>query len=145
MRSLLQALQEGRLVELPETDKDKSLQYLAHLIEAIPEVAAEPLKEEVLQREKSGNTGIGLGVACPHVRSTGDGELLCAVGWSPSGIDYGSKDGIKVHLVVMYYIPDSQKITYLRKFPRSPELSNARGAFRRSPRRPIFPRCAKSF
>ena len=45
MRSLLQALQEGRLVELPETDKDKSLQYLAHLIEAIPEVAAEPLKE----------------------------------------------------------------------------------------------------
>src|SRR4029077_3198691 len=116
MKSLLHALREGRLVELPETDKDKSLQYLAHLIEAIPEVAGGvDLAEEVIAREKAGNTGIGRGVACPHVRSQSEGELLCAVGWSPTGIDYGSKDGIKVYLVVMYYIPDSQKTTYLRE------------------------------
>jgi len=116
MKSLLNALKEGRLVELPETDKDKSLQYLAHLIEAIPEIPGGiDLAEEALLREKSGNTGIGLGVACPHVRNEGDGDLLCAVGWSPIGIDYGSKDGNKVHLVVMYYIPDNQKTTYLRE------------------------------
>src|SRR5882724_6056371 len=125
MRSLLRALQEGRLVELPDTDKDKSLQYLAHLIEAIPEVPSTELAEDALAREKSGNTGIGLGVACPHVRSQNDGPLLCAVGWSPAGIDYGSKDGGKVHLVVMYYIPDSQKTTYLR------EVSALAGAIKR--------------
>ncbi len=38
MKSLLDALQEGRLIELPETDKEKSLQLLATLIEAIPDV-----------------------------------------------------------------------------------------------------------
>ncbi|MFA5974827.1 MAG: PTS sugar transporter subunit IIA [Elusimicrobiota bacterium] len=116
MKSLLNALKDGRLVELPDNDKEKSLRYLAHLIEAVPELGGNlSLDEDVMARENSANTGIGLGVACPHVRAAGNGELLCAVGWSPSGIDYGSKDGKKVHLVVMYYIPDSDKNTYLKE------------------------------
>src|SRR5690242_2825159 len=116
MRSLLNALQDGRLVELPDTDKMKSLKYLAHLIEAIPEIGGSvDLAEQVMAQEQSNNTGIGLGVACPHVRVAGNGDLLSAVGWSPAGIDYGSKDGKKVHLVVMYYIPEAQKNTYLKE------------------------------
>jgi len=115
MRSLLNALQDGRLVELPDTDKWSSLKYLAHLIEAIPEISETDLSEQVLAQEQSNNTGIGLGVACPHVRVAGNGELISAVGWSPAGIDYGSKDGKKVHLVVMYYIPEAQKNTYLKE------------------------------
>ncbi|MDB6067781.1 MAG: hypothetical protein JWR26_3989, partial [Pedosphaera sp.] len=39
MKSLLNALQEGRFVELPETTKDKAMHYLANLIEAMPELA----------------------------------------------------------------------------------------------------------
>jgi len=116
MRSLLNALQDGRLIELPDTDKMKSLKYLAHLIEAIPEIGGSvDLAEQVMAQEQSNNTGIGLGVACPHVRVPGSGDLLSAVGWSPTGIDYGSKDGKKVYLVVMYYIPEAQKNTYLKE------------------------------
>lgn len=116
MKSLLNALQEGRLVELPDDDKEKSLRYLAHLIEAVPEMGGGiDLAEEAISRESSNNTGIGSGIACPHVRVPGDADLLCAVGWSPGGIEYGSVDGKRVHLVVMYYIPDSQKNTYLKE------------------------------
>lgn len=116
MKSLLNALQEGRLIELPDSDKDKSLQFLAHLIEAVPDLGGSPeLAEAMMAREKAQNTGIGLGVACPHVRSPGGGELICAVGWSPVGIEYGSPDGKKVHLVVMYFIPDQHKNTYLKE------------------------------
>ena len=116
MRSLLNALQEGRLIELPEADKDKALEYLAHIIEAVPDLGGNPqLVEAVMSREKSQNTGIGLGVACPHVRVEGGGELLCAVGWTPEGIDYGAADGQKVHLVVMYYIPNAQKNAYFKE------------------------------
>ncbi|NNN06289.1 MAG: PTS sugar transporter subunit IIA [Elusimicrobia bacterium] len=126
MKSLLNALQEGRLIELPETDKEKSLAFLAHLIEAVPDLAGSPeLAEEMIARERQSNTGIGSGVACPHVRATGGGELLCAVGWTPTGIDYGAGDGKKVHLVVMYYIPDAQKNVYLK------EISSLAGAIRR--------------
>ncbi len=116
MRSLLNALQDGRLIELPDSDKWNSLKYLAHLIEAIPEIGGSiDLAEQVKAQEQTNNTGIGLGVACPHVRVPGNGDLLSAVGWSPSGIEYGSKDGKKVHLVVMYYIPEAQKNTYLKE------------------------------
>lgn len=126
MKSLLNALQEGRLIELPDEDKEKSLEYLAHLIEAVPDLAGSPeLADEMILRERQHNTGLGLGIACPHVRATGGGELLCAVGWTPVGIDYGASDGKKVHLVVMYYIPDAQKNVYLK------EVSSLASAIRR--------------
>jgi PTS system nitrogen regulatory IIA component len=126
VRSLLDALQEGRLVELPDTDKAKSLEYLANLIEAVPDLpSTRELYEAMTAREKAMNTGIGMGVACPHVRAPGTGELVSAVGWSPQGIDYGAPDGKKVHLVVMYYIPESQKNVYLK------EISSLAGAVRR--------------
>jgi nitrogen PTS system EIIA component len=116
MKSLLNALHEGRLVELPTTDKEKALEYLALLIEAVPDIgSSQDLVADVKKRETSANTGIGSGVACPHVRTKHEGELLCAVGWSPEGIDYGSPDGKKVHLAIMYYIPDSQRNSYLKE------------------------------
>jgi len=116
MKSLLDALQEGRLIELPEADKEKSLQYLATLIEAIPDFRTGfDFNAAVMNREKAANTGIGLGWACPHGRVTGEGELFCAIGWSPSGIDYGGPDGKPVRIVVMHLIPDSQKNVYLRE------------------------------
>jgi len=126
VKALLTALREGRLVELPDADKGKSLEFLANLIEAVPDLPSVPeLYEAMMAREKSMNTGIGKGVACPHVRAAGNGELVCAVGWSRSGIDYGAPDGKKVHLVVMYYIPDSQKNVYLK------EISSLAAAVRR--------------
>jgi nitrogen PTS system EIIA component len=116
MKSLLNALHEGRLIELPTADKDKALEYLALLIEAVPDIgSSQDLVNEVKKRETAANTGIGNGVACPHMRTKHEGDLLCAVGWSPEGIDYGTPDGKKVHLLVMYYIPDSQRNSYLKE------------------------------
>ena len=116
MKTLLAALHEGRLIELPENNKEKALQFLGSLIEAIPDLkAGTQVVESVLARERTTNTGLGLGWACPHARTANDGELLCAVGWSPAGIDYGASDGLPVHLVVMYYIPDAQRNAYLKE------------------------------
>jgi len=137
MKSLLDALQEGRLIELPEADKERSLQYLGTLIEAIPDFRSGlDFNGAVMTREKAANTGIGHGWACPHGRVSGEGELFCAIGWSPTGIDYGAPDSQPVRIVVMHYIPDAQKNVYLREIsglakaiqrnPALGELSNAR-------------------
>ena len=42
MDTLLDALQEGRLIELPDNDKDDALRVLAHILEAIPSVPPGP-------------------------------------------------------------------------------------------------------
>jgi mannitol/fructose-specific phosphotransferase system IIA component (Ntr-type) len=116
MKSILTALQDGRLIELPETDKDKALRYMASILEAIPEVTTSvDVAEGVLERERSANTGIGRGWACPHIRVDGDAELFSVIGWSPAGIDYGAPDGAKVHLLVMYYIAENQRMAYLKE------------------------------
>jgi mannitol/fructose-specific phosphotransferase system IIA component (Ntr-type) len=116
MKTLLNALQEGRFVELPETNKDQALNYLANLIEAMPDISpGTDVAGAVLSREQQFNTGIGQGWACPHMRTAHDGEMICAAGWSPAGIDYGATDTKPVHFVVMYYVPDSQKNVYLKE------------------------------
>jgi nitrogen PTS system EIIA component len=116
MKSLLEALKEGRLVELPDSDKEAALELLAHLIEAVPDIGARvDLMKSVMQREGQSNTAMGRGLACPHCRVVVEGELLCAVGWSPAGIDYGAADGRRVHLVVMYYVPDRERNSYLKE------------------------------
>jgi PTS system nitrogen regulatory IIA component len=116
MKNLLTALQEGRLIELPVNDKAKALEYLAIIIEAIPDIGStSDIVKDVFEREKLANTGIGMGIACPHTRSKNEGSLLCAVGWSPQGVDYGAPDGKKVYLIVMYFIPDSQRNAYLKE------------------------------
>ena len=118
MRSILTALQEGRLFELPEgAGKERVLAFLARILDANPDIeAGTDASEEVSRREQECNTGIGLGVAVPHVRARREeGELFCAIGWSSQGIDYGAPDGMPVHLVVMYYIPGAQKNVYLKE------------------------------
>ncbi|MCE9542859.1 MAG: PTS sugar transporter subunit IIA [Verrucomicrobia bacterium] len=116
MKALLTALQEGRLVELPDNIKTDALEFLGALLEAVPEVPSEEgITEKALAREKIHNTGIGKGWACPHATTDHEGELLCSVGWSPQGINYGSPDGVRVHLIVMYFVPDSQRNAYLKE------------------------------
>jgi len=117
MNSLLKALQEGRLVELPDDrNKERALTILANLIEAIPSVpAGTDVAGAVLAREAAGTTALGKGWACPHARLDNEGDLVCVVGWSPSGIDYGAPDNRPVHILAMYLVPVNQKNTYLRE------------------------------
>lgn len=117
MRSILTALQEGRLYELPDNNKAGALAFLARILDANPdiEVGTDAI-EEIQRREQECNTGMGLGVGVPHVRAKREeGELFCAIGWSPTGIDYGAADGDHVHLVFMFYIPGAQKNVYLKE------------------------------
>lgn len=116
MDSLLDALQEGRLIELPDNDKGHALQFLAHILEAIPSV---PIGTDVvglvLERERSTKTALGKSWACPHARVPFEEDLMCVLGWSPTGIDFGAPDGLPVSIIAMYLVPANQRDHYLRE------------------------------
>lgn len=116
MDTLLDALQEGRLFELPEADKAHALQFLAHVIEAFPEIPPDTdVVGLVMRREEAIVTALGKGWACPHARVPFEEDLKCVIGWSPSGIEYGAPDGMPVRIIVMYLVPENQRNHYLRE------------------------------
>jgi len=116
LKSIIDALAHGRLVELPGNDKGDALQFLATMLEAVPSIPpGTDIVEVVLEHEKVSNTSLGGGWACPHARVRFDGELSCAIGWSPAGIDYGVPGEPPVHMIVMYLVPDNQRNAYLKE------------------------------
>jgi mannitol/fructose-specific phosphotransferase system IIA component (Ntr-type) len=116
LKSILDALEHGRLIELPDNDKNDALQFLATMLEAVPAIPPGiNIVEIVLSHEKTSNTSLGVGWACPHARVNFDGDLSCAIGWSPEGIDYGIPGEPLVHMIVMFFVPDNQRNTYLKE------------------------------
>ncbi|MDR3554733.1 MAG: PTS sugar transporter subunit IIA [Syntrophobacteraceae bacterium] len=116
MDSLLDALQEGRLIELPDNNKDDALQFLAHIIEAIPSLPTGiDVVGPVIAKERSTISALGNGWASPHVRVPFDEDLICVVGWSPTGIDYGAPDGKAVSIIALYLVPENQRSHFLRE------------------------------
>lgn len=117
MESLLDALQEGRLLEIPEDyDKEDALRMLAHIIEAIPSLpAGTDVAGIILSKEEATKTSLGKGWACPDARVPFEEDLICVVGWSPKGIQYGAPDGKPVKIIAMYLVPENQRSNYLRE------------------------------
>jgi mannitol/fructose-specific phosphotransferase system IIA component (Ntr-type) len=116
LKSILDALQHGRLVELPHNEKNDALQFLATMLEAVPGIpVGTDIVEIVLAHEKTSNTSLGIGWACPHARVNFDGDLSCTIGWSPAGIDYGIPEEPLVRMIVMFYVPNNQRNTYLKE------------------------------
>ena len=116
MNSIFRALTDGRLVEIHSTAKTQAIEAVARIVEASrAQAAPSEFTQKVVYAELAFNTGLGLGLACPHVRAGQEGDLLCAVGWSRAGIDYGSSDGNKVHLIALYEVPDSRRAEFLKE------------------------------
>lgn len=73
----------------------------------------EDFLENILQREKIGSTGIGLGIALPHARSENIKKIVVAVALLKESVDFGSLDGENVKLLVMAGAPKNQGGEYL--------------------------------
>jgi mannitol/fructose-specific phosphotransferase system IIA component (Ntr-type) len=73
----------------------------------------EKVLEGLMSRERLGTTGIGKGIAIPHVRSDDFEDVLIAVGRSPEGIDFAAVDGELVGLVFLILAPESSQDEYM--------------------------------
>ncbi len=62
----------------------------------------------VMAREKVRTTGIGRGLAIPHGKSKGAGQLVLAIGKCEKGVDFKAVDGQPVWLVVLLVSPPEE-------------------------------------
>lgn len=98
----------------PGTSKAVALMQLVAAVAAHAGVSDRELFQgAVLEREAKGSTGIGSGVAIPHVRTTAIARSVLGIGVAPGGIDYGAVDGKPVNLLVFFATPAEGNEEYL--------------------------------
>lgn len=96
-------------------DKNEALSLTAELLkghEAIKDFTA--FRNSIFQRESVVSTGIGLGVAVPHVKIPEVSDYVLAVARSTIPIDFDSLDGQPVRLLFMIGASDRAAVTYVR-------------------------------
>ena len=99
--SPVQFLDERALVlQLPNEGRAEALRLLAAKVAALTSpIAAHSIAQLALAREKEFGTGIGHGVAIPHVRLEHLRNPILAYGHSPEGLDWDAPDAEPVHHV----------------------------------------------
>lgn len=88
----------------------------------------ERFRQAIYQREDIMSTGIGEGLATPHVRYDGIQQPTLAVGLSEEGIDFQSQDNAPAYIIILFAMPvgaDKKYLSLLAQTMRSlkrPEL-----------------------
>jgi len=76
----------------------------------------------VLDREATRSTGIGYGLAVPHGKSPACPQLAMAAGKPAKPIDFGSKDGQPVNIIVLLASPPDQTGPHIQALARISRL-----------------------
>ena len=90
---------EAILPRLKAATKKQALQEMAAKAAALTGRDERDIFETLMQREKLGSTGVGHGVAIPHVRLASLRDPLLAYGHSAEGLDWDAPDAEPVHHV----------------------------------------------
>lgn len=71
---------------------------------------------DFINREKKATTGIGFGVAIPHIRSVQAKDFMIGFARSTKGYDFGAMDNKPTHLFFVMAAPPYDDSLYLRVF-----------------------------
>lgn len=77
---------------------------------------------DFINREKKATTGIGHGVAIPHIRSVQAKDFMIAFARSTKGYDFGALDSQPTHLFFIMAAPPYDDTLYLRVFKTLAEM-----------------------
>ncbi len=99
---------DGIVAQLKSKQRDGVIRELVQALGKtgkIPKDSAETIAKAVIKRENEASTGIGKGVAVPHIKYPGVKDTMAAVGCSPEGLDFSSLDKQPVYSVILLVSP----------------------------------------
>ena len=103
--------------------KEAVLTELVDLLDAGSRVGnRSKLLLDFVNREKKATTGIGFGVAIPHIRSMQAKEFMLAFARSHQGYEFDALDGQPTHLFFVMASPPYDDNMYLRAFKSLAEM-----------------------
>ena len=108
---------DGRMHDIKATTKREVVQEMVGSLVSsgrLPTEHEESVVAAIMAREEFGSTGIGRGVAVPHVKHAAVTEFTGLIGRSKSGVDFSSLDGEPVYMIVLLISPPNRPGEHLR-------------------------------
>jgi PTS system nitrogen regulatory IIA component len=99
---------------LRATSKKHALQELATIAAEKTGLDARDIFNTVLQRERLGSTGLGRGIAIPHVKLAGLRGIVCLFARLEQPVEYESHDGEPVDLMFLLLAPEHASGDHLK-------------------------------
>jgi len=104
-----------RIIDLKSTRKNEVLEELIDVLATSPLVTDKSeLRDKIFERERTLSTGVGVGMAIPHVKIPTIKDFVAAIGRTRQGINFESLDGQPTHIVVMIGCNNAQAGDFLK-------------------------------
>jgi PTS system nitrogen regulatory IIA component len=113
---------EGVIPSLKAKSKKLALQELAQKASQQTGLASRDLFDAMLQRERLGSTGMGRGVAIPHVKFRNLERLHCLFARLDEAIDYEALDNEPVDIIFLLIAPEHASGDHLKALARISRL-----------------------
>jgi len=98
-------------------DKPSAIENLVKVLVSLGELPKEKLEEVVnalLKRETSTSTGLGYGVAVPHIKTNAVSKIQVVFGRNSDGLDFEALDGNPSHFFFLVLAPAEKIEEYLK-------------------------------
>jgi len=99
---------ESIISDLESSDRDGAIAELVASLDKAGKIGSnnnQKIIKAIIKRENEASTGMGKGVAVPHVKHDAVDKVVAAVGQSSKGIDFRSLDKQPVYSVVLLISP----------------------------------------
>ncbi|QMT30804.1 PTS IIA-like nitrogen regulatory protein PtsN [Alysiella filiformis] len=94
-------------LDMAVSSKKRLFEQVGEMLETHAGLARAEVFECLFAREKLGTTGLGHGVAIPHGRTTGEGQVVAAFVRTQEPIDFDAPDNQPVSLVFVLLVPEN--------------------------------------
>ena len=99
---------EALVLELKASNRDEVIEELVNaLVDTgrIKKSYKDDILETLINREKEASTGMGKGIAIPHVKHPAVTDIVAAVGKSTNGVNFAALDKQPVYSVILMISP----------------------------------------
>jgi mannitol/fructose-specific phosphotransferase system IIA component (Ntr-type) len=108
---------EATITELQASDRDGVIEELVMSLDKAGKLGkgkSRDIIREVIKRENEASTGLGKGVAVPHVKHKAVKKVVAAIGQSSAGIDFFALDKQPVYSVILLISPSEDPDKHLQ-------------------------------
>ncbi len=113
---------DGVISSLKAKSKKQALQELSQRAAELTGLQQRELFDALLQRERLGSTGLGRGIAIPHVKARSLKQIVCVFARLDEPIEFDSLDNEPVDLIFLLLAPEHASGDHLKALARISRL-----------------------